>query len=189
MEKVYVNLGFHHILDPGGIDHILFVIALCAIFSIYEWRKVLVLVTAFTLGHSLTLALSSLDIVRISPGLVERVIPLTIMATALYNVYFALWCKKKNISIEYVMAAIFGLVHGLGFSNFFKALMAKDESIIWPLLSFNVGVELGQIIIVLTTLFMGWLLVDRLEWSKKWYILILSCMIFIKAGLIFIGLM
>ena len=109
MFKTYLQLGFEHILDLQGYDHILFIVTLCAIFAISQWRKLLVLVTAFTLGHCLTLALSALNIVSIDAGLVEFLIPLTILLTAVYNIV-----KKdhSNMSIHYVMTSLFGLIHG-----------------------------------------------------------------------------
>ena len=167
MIGAYTELGFDHILDPQGYDHILFVVALCAIYLIQDWKKVLILVTAFTIGHSLTLALSSLKIVNISASLVEKLIPITIILTCIYNIWKARTnlpskqstVREEKVMANYVLALGFGLIHGLGFSNFFKAMLGRDESIVMPLLSFNIGVELGQIVIVLASLFlvMCWL--------------------------------
>lgn len=142
----YIKLGFEHILDPQGYDHILFILALCASYTIRQWKQLLFLVTAFTVGHCLTLLLSGLRIVSISPDLVEFLIPVTIGITALYN----LFTKDASHSgrFRYAIALIFGLIHGLGFSNFFRALTEPGESIVVPLLSFNIGIELGQLIIV-----------------------------------------
>lgn len=150
----YVRLGTDHILDKNGYDHILFVIALCSIYLFKDWKKVLVLVTAFTIGHSLTLALSSFKVVNISSSLVETLIPVTIIITCIFNVFHK---EKSNFSMRfnYLLAMIFGLIHGLGFSNFFRALMFEGENIVLPLLSFNIGVEIGQIVIVLLVLALG----------------------------------
>lgn len=150
--NAYLQMGFHHIADPKAYDHIVFIIALCAVYKVEEWRRMLILVTAFTLGHSLTLALASLKIVTPNYDIVEKLIPITIMLTAGWNVV-----KKpieaentaifaKNIRLNYVFALLFGLIHGLGFSNYFLSIEA-DEAVM-PLLAFNVGIEVGQLLIV-----------------------------------------
>jgi hypothetical protein len=145
---VYLQLGFEHIANLKAYDHLLFIITLCAVYHWKDWKKVVVLVTAFTIGHSLTLALSALDIFRLPADLVEVLIPITILITALSNVIF----KKaegrtfsRTVSLNYFFALFFGLIHGMGFANFFRSLMGEAGSIILPLFSFNVGIEFGQI--------------------------------------------
>jgi hypothetical protein len=173
MFSTYLNLGFDHILDLNGYDHILFVVVLCAIYKVLEWRKVLILVTAFTIGHSITLALSALDLVTVNADLIEFLIPLTILITALYNVIG----KRKQgqrINTNYFMALFFGFIHGLGFSNYFKALLGKEESIVAPLLAFNIGVELGQIIIVLFSMLAGYLFMNLLKVKQREWVLFIS---------------
>ena len=162
MFKTYLELGFTHILDINAYDHILFVIALCAVYKINEWRKILILVTAFTIGHSITLALSALKIVVFPADIIEFLIPLTILVTAIFNVTHRHHAEKM-VKLNYALALFFGWIQGLGFSNFFKALMGPDESIIGPLFAFNVGVELGQIIIVGMTVLCGYLVVAKLK--------------------------
>jgi len=154
--STFLELGFEHILDPQGYDHILFVIALCAIYKLSEWRKVAILVTAFTLGHSITLALAALDIIKFSPAVIEFLIPVTIFITAVYNVIrkpsdlddTATFSAKVNLN--YAFAAFFGLIHGMGFSNFFKSSIMPGEEgmLVRQLFAFNLGVELGQLVIV-----------------------------------------
>lgn len=180
MYGAYIKLGFDHILDPRGYDHILFVVALCAIYLVKDWKRILVLVTAFTIGHSLTLALSSLKILNISASLVETLIPVTIIITCLYNMYKGANNNDK-VNGNYALALGFGLIHGLGFSNFFKAMLGRDESIVMPLLSFNVGVEFGQIIIVSMTLLLSYIIVSLLKIHQKHYINGLSGLIMIWA--------
>lgn len=180
MLEIYTKLGFDHILDPKGYDHILFVVALCAIYLLKDWRKVLILVTAFTIGHSLTLAMSSLDIISISASLVETLIPITIVLTCLYNMFKTALKDEKHV-VNYLIALGFGFIHGLGFSNFFKALADGEESIVAPLFYFNVGVELGQIIIVVLTLLLSYLIVDLLKVKQKYYNYTVSGIILIWA--------
>jgi len=159
MFATYLELGFEHILDWDGYDHIIFVVALCAIFSLKEWRSLLVLVTAFTIGHSFTLALSALNLVSYDRSVIEFLIPVTILFTALMNV---LRNERMNqrIYLHYLAAMFFGLIHGLGFSSYLKSILFKDQSIIQPLLAFNIGVELGQIVIVFVMMTMSYLIVQ-----------------------------
>ena len=169
ISDLYIRLGFDHILDPNGYDHILFVVALCSIYNWKEWKKVVILVTAFTIGHSLTLALSSLRIVNISSALIETLIPITILITCLYNILKVYkGFKNEKVNINYILALFFGLIHGLGFSNFLKPMFNKDESIIGPLLSFNIGVELGQLVIVLGVLLLSLLWSNVLKIQLKY---------------------
>ncbi len=146
---VYFELGYDHIADINGYDHILYVIAMCAIYRYYEWKKVLILVTAFTIGHSLTLALASLKVVNVDSALIEFLIPLTIFITAIYNLIRKEGTEEKLIEWNYPIALGFGLIHGLGFSNFFSHLVGEKGDIIFPLFSFNVGLEIGQLKIVI----------------------------------------
>jgi hypothetical protein len=173
MFELYLKLGFDHILDIEAYDHILFVLTLNAVYAIKEWRKVLILVTAFTLGHSLTLALSVLKIVKIPAEIIEILIPITIILTALYNLF--LGYKETNKSkVLYIAAAFFGLIHGLGFSNYLNALLGNEESMIVPLLGFNVGVELGQLIVVAAGLLLSYLLLEKLNLKKQYWNYIVS---------------
>ncbi len=149
----FLKLGFDHILDPNGYDHILFVVALAVMYQLKDWKKVLILVTAFTVGHSLTLALSALHLISVNAELIETLIPLTIFVTAVFNLFYK--GSSANINWNYLLALVFGLIHGLGFSNYFRAIMGKEESILLPLASFNIGVEVGQICIVLLVLALG----------------------------------
>lgn len=159
----YFRLGVGHIADLRGYDHILFIIALTAGYALREWRKLLWLVTAFTLGHSLTLALATLDLVRVSSGLVEILIAVTIVATGVYGLVSR---RDKEATaagrqrILYAMAGGFGLIHGLGFSSFLRTVLGGEEGIAWPLFAFNVGLEVGQLAIVLGILVLGTLVCD-----------------------------
>jgi hypothetical protein len=169
--ELYFRLGLQHIADLKGYDHILFILTLCVVYSLKEWRRVLVLITAFTIGHSLTLALATLDLVRVDGDLIEFLIPLTIFLTALVNLFTR---KKKVTSLQYYLkyaaALFFGLIHGLGFSNYLRSLLGTERGLVLPLFSFNVGIETGQIIIVTIILLLTKVAVDllgvpRREWQ------------------------
>ena len=148
--ELYFDLGREHIMDyANGYDHILFVLALCAVYLVHDWKKVLILVTAFTVGHSITLALATFDVISINSEWVEFMIPLTILLTAVSNLVRAEDRGPKwNVQTNYLLALFFGLIHGMGFSNYLKSLLGRQESIGMPLFAFNLGLEVGQIIIV-----------------------------------------
>jgi len=173
----YINLGWEHIISLDALDHQLFVLALIAIYSYSDWKKILVLITAFTIGHSVTLALSILDIVRVSSSWVEFLIPLTIVLTALGNILMKNK-KQSGNKMNYYLALFFGLIHGLGFANTARVLIAKSQSIAVPLLGFNIGLELGQIVIVLMILVLLFILLNLFKVNKKDWILFVSSGVF-----------
>jgi hypothetical protein len=172
---LYLSLGIDHIADFAGYDHILFLMALCAVYSLKQWAKVLILVTAFTLGHTLTLALATLDLVRISTKLVEFLIPVTIIVTSLWNIIVRSDSgDASSHRFKYSMALFFGLIHGLGFSNYLRSLLGIEQDLLLPLFSFNLGLELGQIMIVLTVLLTSFVLVNLVGLKRREWNLLLS---------------
>jgi len=173
MFKLYLELGLEHIADLQGYDHILFVAMLCAVYTFKEWKQVLILVTAFTIGHSLTLALATLDIIRVSTVWVEFLIPVTIFITAIGNIVTSR-PSKDSAKVKYTLALFFGLVHGLGFSNYLRSLLNTHDSIVAPLLAFNIGVELGQILIVLCILTLAVLMLHVFKVKQRDWILVLA---------------
>lgn len=157
----YVQLGFKHISDLAGYDHILFLVALCAIYRLAQWRHILILVTAFTVGHSITLALASLEALSIPSQLIEFLIPVTILLTAIHNVVSRqINANPSAMTQNYAMALFFGLIHGMGFSNYFRALLMDDSSVVLPLLGFNIGIELGQLLVVAVIVGIGFLFLN-----------------------------
>lgn len=155
-------------MDINGYDHILFVVALCAVYQMTELKKVLILITAFTLGHSITLALATLDLLSINKGLIEFLIPVTIFITAISNII-----KGPNqilnvrMSINYLFAAGFGLIHGMGFSSYLKSLLGRDTNIVNQLLAFNIGLEIGQLVIVGIFLMIGFIITNIFGSTRK----------------------
>lgn len=169
----YLRLGWEHIISLDALDHQLFVLVLVAVYTYYDWRKILVLVTAFTIGHSVTLALSVLDIVRISADWVEFLIPLTILITAADNIFM----RNKQTSLmrlNYYLALVFGLIHGMGFANTARLMMAQEQNIFTPLLGFNIGLELGQVVVVLIILLLEFLLIKFLKLKKIYWMVFAS---------------
>ena len=178
---LYLRLGFDHITDPRGYDHVLFVVALCAVYTIRQWRQVLVLVTAFTIGHSITLALATLRLVNYSTALIELLIPLTILVTAVANFFYnepkkrlLRTTKQSIVTWRYSLALGFGLIHGLGFSNYLRSLLGREAAIGQPLLAFNIGLELGQLLIVGLVLAVAYVVLDVLKSSRLRWSLIVS---------------
>ena len=167
---LYLRLGFKHIIDLGGVDHILFVLTLTLRYVWTDWKKILILVTAFTIGHSLTLALSTLSVLDIPVNWIEFLIPVTILITAVSNFWVQDFEFKQRFSAHYGLALFFGLIHGLGFSNYLKSLLGKEDSLLGPLFSFNIGLEIGQILIVMVILGLTYCLVSLLKLPRKMYV-------------------
>lgn len=173
----YFKLGLNHVLDFGAYDHILFLIVLAVVYQFKQWKKVLWLITLFTIGHSITLALSVYSIVKVRADLVEFLIPTTIFITGLLNVLTAKSASVGKENQNLFFAFFFGLIHGLGFSNYFKMIIGRAENKLIPLLEFALGVELAQIIIVLAILLIGSVLISVLRVNRRDWILVTSSIV------------
>ena len=180
--QMYLHLGFKHIIDLRGSDHILFILALTARYIWSDWKQLLILVTAFTLGHSITLALSVVQWVNVPVNLIELLIPVTILITAFVNFGVKSFDIKSKYPIIYFFALFFGLIHGLGFSNYLRSLLGKEESILVPLLSFNIGLELGQLLIVSVILIISFIFVSLLKLDRKRFIQVMTGICFLLAA-------
>ena len=172
--QMYLEMGMRHITDVTAYDHIIFVLALCGIYKLNDWKKVLILVSAFTIGHSITLALATLNVISFSRNFVEILIPITIIITALFNISSFETSQSKNGKLKYGLALVFGLIHGMGFSNYLKMMLDKGDSIFQPLLAFNIGVEIGQIGIVLIILMLSYLMINILRVGEKVWTIFIS---------------
>jgi hypothetical protein len=179
--QLYFKIGYQHIADFRGIDHILFVTALCLRYQFADWRKILVLITAFTIGHSLTLALSVFNVISYSVKWIEFLIPVTIVITAISNVFVKKFAFKSRFPVIYFFALFFGLVHGLGFSSYLKSLLGSDRSVITQLLAFNLGLEVGQLLIVTGVLLISFIFVGILKMNRREWLLWISGGIFALA--------
>lgn len=182
--KTWFEIGFDHILNYQALDHILFVFALTIMYEIKMIKKIIILITAFTIGHTITLVLSTLNMISFDQKIIEFSIPITIAITSINNIIN----RNKNLNnisnVNYFIALFFGLIHGLGFSNYLKALLIGD-SILLELFAFNVGVEVGQIIIVLLFLLMSYF-ISKIFFSKKgeWILFVSSLILGISLTLI-----
>jgi|SRR5688572_10655582 hypothetical protein len=176
--ELYFELGKDHILDyKNGYDHILFVVSLCSVYLIRDWKKILILVTAFTIGHSITLGLATLQIISVNQNLIEFLIPLTILITAVSNIFRSTEVSDRTTYINYGYALFFGLIHGMGFSNYLRSILGNDRSIATQLFAFNMGLELGQIIIVAIFLFIAFILVDLFTVNRRDWKIVISSLI------------
>ena len=174
--KLYFELGIEHILTWEAMDHILFVAALCLRYSLQDWKKVAILVTAFTIGHSVTLALSALNYVSVSAKWIEFLIPLTIAITAVNNMMQKQGDQQKKLPLIYLFALFFGLIHGLAYASSFLDLEGK-EGLVAHLFAFNLGIELAQLIVVAAVLLLSFLLLELLKISKSGWIRVASLLI------------
>lgn len=173
----FFSLGWEHIISSDALDHQLFIAALAAIYLIKDWKQVLILVTAFTIGHSLTLALSVMDVVRFPANWVEFLIPVTIVITACSNMFQKKF-TKQSVRINYFLALFFGLIHGMGFANSIRFMLASDQSLGWGLFGFNVGLEVGQIVVVLVLLLIAHLAVSVFKVNRREWVIFLSSAVF-----------
>jgi hypothetical protein len=169
----YFKEGWHHIISLDALDHLLFIMALAAIYLVQDWKKVLILITAFTIGHTLTLAASVYNLISINENWVEFFIPCTIICTAIFNLLIKNY-DAKQIKLNYWFALFFGLIHGLGYANTIKFMLAKDQSMGWSLFSFNVGLEAGQILVVAIILVVSFIIVNKLKLQHIWWVRVLS---------------
>ena len=182
---LWFSTGLQHILDLNGYDHICCIAALAVLFPLNEWRKLLLLVTAFTIGHSLTLALSTVNIISPPQKIIECLIPLTILATCIYNLASVNHPPKRGI-FNYVMALFFGFIHGMGFSFMLKSLMGREETIAGPLFFFNLGLEAGQLIIVAVVLIISLILQSLAKINRKHFVLAVSSVVAVIALILLI---
>lgn len=174
---LYFKMGLHHVLDFAAYDHILFLIVLAVIFSFHQFKKVVWLVTLFTIGHSVTLALSAYGILSVKMDLIEFLIPLTICVTGIVNVVTAKKSTSGKENTNLILGLVFGCIHGLGFSNYFKMMIGKEEDKLLPLLEFALGIEAAQVIIVLAVLILGNILHYFFNVTKRDWVLVCSSVV------------
>ena len=176
---MYFTIGLKHVLDINAYDHVLFLIALVIPYAFKDWKNVFVLVSLFTLGHTLALLLSVYGVVQIKASLVEFLIPITILITAVFHLFTA-GKSSKNESITFVaiVTLFFGIIHGLGFSNYFKMILPGNASDkLLPLLEFALGIEAAQIIVVLVVLIISYVVQTFFRFSKRDWALVMSAFI------------
>ncbi|MCM5662348.1 HupE/UreJ family protein [Galbibacter mesophilus] len=174
----YFKLGLDHVLDINAYDHVLFFIALIVPYTFANWKKILWLVTMFTIGHTLSLILATYGVVRISSSLVECLIPVTIFITAVFNIFTAgKGAKNEKFGLTFFTTLFFGLIHGLGFSTYFKQIVASSSNKIIPLLEFALGIEASQIIVALVVLIIGFLIQSVFRFNKRDWIMVTSSIV------------
>ncbi|UMB52944.1 HupE/UreJ family protein [Lutibacter sp. A64] len=174
----FLREGLFHVLDWNAYDHILFLVALTVVYDFKNWKKLIWLITLFTIGHTLSLILAAYKIVSVDTKWIEFLIPVTILITAVVNIlYVKNTTKQLKTNTNLVFALFFGLIHGLGFSGYFKMIIGSSEDKFIPLLEFALGVELAQIVVVLIILILGFIFQTFFRFSKRDYILIISSIV------------
>jgi hypothetical protein len=174
----YFRMGWDHIISLDATDHILFIAALSLVYTMANWKNVLVLITAFTIGHALTLVLSVYDVVRFNIAWVEFLIPCTIMVTAAFNIFLRDF-SPSSLRVNYLLALVFGLIHGMGYANAIRFSLSREQHLGWSLFSFNLGLEIGQIFVVLLLLMLTWVFTRSTVISRKQWVMGLSALILV----------
>jgi hypothetical protein len=172
----YFQIGWEHIIDWSAVDHIFFVAALAAIYMLKDWKQVLILVTAFTVGHAITLILSAKNIIEVDSSLVEFLIPCTIVFTALSNLFLKNFTSRA-IRINYFLALFFGLIHGLAFAETLKFMLAGDQNFVTAWISFSLGLEVGQILVVFLILLLAQLVVGVFKLNRRYWVILISVIV------------
>ncbi|MBC7524348.1 MAG: HupE/UreJ family protein [Flavobacterium sp.] len=176
---IYFKIGLHHVLDIHGYDHILFLIALTVPYAFKDWKRVIILVSIFTVGHTLALLLSVFNIVVVKANIVEVIIPITILITAFFNLFTAgKSSKQESITFVGFVTLFFGIIHGLGFSNYFKTILSGDALVKLPkLLEFALGIETAQVIVVVAVLILSFIVQTLFRFNKRDFTLVMSSFI------------
>ena len=174
----YSKLGLYHILDWNALDHLLFLVVLCLPYASKQWRNLIWLITLFTLGHTTTLGLATYNIIKVDVKIIEFLIPVTILIVALFNVFTAgKGAQKEKIGVLFFSTLFFGLIHGLGFAREFHMLAGKSDNKFFLLIEFALGIEISQVIIVFTVLFLGFLAQTLFRLSKRDWIMVISAIV------------
>jgi hypothetical protein len=176
--SIYFELGFRHIASWGAFDHILFMAALCMRYQFNDWKRLLILITAFTIGHTVTLGLSVLDIISFSKNWIEFLIPVTIAVTAFSNLFVKKFCFNNKFPLIYWFTLFFGFIHGLGFSNDLKSIIGNESGLVIKLFAANIGIEAAQILFVLMILLIGFICNNLIKINRREYIVFVSGAIF-----------
>ena len=174
----FLELGLYHIVSFKSYDHILFLVVLSIPYLFKDWKRLLLLISSFTLGHTLSLLLGVYDIINLKSNVIEWLIPFTIIIMALYNVFTAgKSSKKSNPIIIFSIVLFFGFIHGLGFATAFESMVRADESTLLSVLEFALGIEIGQFVIVFCILFFGFLGQTIFRFSVRDWVMVLSAVV------------
>lgn len=176
---IFFKIGLSHVLNIHGYDHVLFLIALTVPYAFKDWKRMLLLITIFTVGHTIALFLSVFNIIVVKANIVEFIIPITILITAFYNLFTAgKSSKKESITFIGFVTLFFGIIHGLGFSNYFKTILSGEAIDKLPnLFEFALGIEVAQIIVVLVVLLLSFIFQTLFRFNKRDFTLTMSAFV------------
>ena len=173
-----MQYGMYHILDVNAYDHILFLIVLTIPYLFKDWKRILFLVTIFVIGHSVSLAFATYDVISVSNKWIEFLIPMTVLIIALFNVFTAgKKTQNKKVGLLFFITLFFGLIHGLGFVNVFESTISKSENKLISLLEISLGIEVGQLIVVFIILFLAFLCQTLFRFSKRDWVMVISAIV------------
>lgn len=176
---IYFQIGLKHVLDINAYDHVLFLIALTIPYAFKDWKRILLLVTVFTVGHTLALLLSVFGIIAVKANIVEFLIPITILITAVFHLFTAgKASKSESVNLIFFVTLFFGIIHGLGFSNYFKTILGGTvSSKLVPLLEFALGIEVAQLIVVFVVLIVSYIVQTVFRFSRRDWALVMSAFV------------
>ena len=176
---IYFQIGLKHVLDINAYDHVLFLIALTIPYAFKDWKRILLLVTVFTVGHTLALLLSVFGIIAVKANIVEFLIPITILITAVFHLFTAgKASKSESVNLIFFVTLFFGIIHGIGFSNYFKTILGGTASSkLVPLLEFALGIEVAQLIVVFVVLIVSYIVQTVFRFSKRDWALVMSAFV------------
>ncbi len=173
-----VEYGINHVLDINAYDHVLFLIVLTIPYVFKDWKRVLLLVSMFTLGHTLSLVLAAYGVVSVNASVVEFLIPITILVVALFNVFTSgKGAQREKVGVLFLSTLFFGLIHGLGFAREFQMLLTDSDNKLVLLLEFALGIEIAQIIIVFIVLFLSYIVQTIFRFTKRDWIMVVSAIV------------
>ena len=176
---IYLQIGFKLVLDLQGYDHMLFLAALMVPYTFKDWKKILLLISVFTIGHTIALMLSVYKVLTIKTEIVEFLIPVTILITALYSLFTAGKANKlDSAGATVLITAFFGIIHGHGFANYFNDILAGEpDDKLLPLLEFALGIEFAQAVVVLIVLILAYIAQTFFRFSKRDWALVMSAFV------------
>lgn len=173
---IYFEIGLRHILNQFAYDHILFLIALIVPYTFKDWKRLLLLVSVFAVGHTLSMLLSVFGMIVIRGNLVEFLIPITILIVAVFHLFTAgKSSKNQSISMVVFVTLFFGVIHGLGFASYFKSVLGGvPQSKLLPIAEFALGIEVSQIVVVFVVLILSYIVQTFFRFSKRDWALVMS---------------
>ena len=171
---LYFRLGYRHVLDIYGVDHMLFIIAIMSVFLLRDWRRALVLFLFYVIGSSISLSLAANEIIRVDINIIDYLIPVTILIAAVINIFKKPESYTPRSIFRFAILLIFGLIHGFGFADYLMDILGTDLNLAVPIIGFNLGIELGLFLVGFVFLIISWVFINNLGISRRDWRLVIS---------------